>query len=144
GIVRFNSGFDETTYRNLAIAKGLAGMVSVLDNTTLQSNTAGHHFDGVELRTGTYQVGSVNQTLAGGLLVNGSPFDPTRTTSSLVSDFSLTLSGVGAARAFRIGAGQTLTKTGAGAVSVNGDQLHAPGALLAVNQGIVNLNSDGG
>src|SRR5207247_9329360 len=31
GIVRFNSGFDETTYRNLAIAKGLAGMVSVPD-----------------------------------------------------------------------------------------------------------------
>src|SRR5205814_2425724 len=133
GIVRFNSGFDETTYRNLAIAKGLAGMVSVLDNTTLQSITGGHHFDGVELRTGMYQVGSVNQTLAGGLLVNGSPFDPTRTTSNLVSDFNLTLTGVGAAKAFGIGAGQTLVKTGAAVVSINGDQLHAPGTVLAVN-----------
>jgi hypothetical protein len=144
GIARFNSGFDEATYRNLASAKGLAGMVSVLDNTTLQSNTGGHHFDGVELRSGTYQIGSVNQTLAGGLLVNGSPFDPTRTTGNLVSDFNLTLSGVGPAKAFRIGAGQTLAKTGAGVVSVNGDQLHAPGAVLAVNQGTVNLNTDGG
>jgi PEP-CTERM motif len=78
------------------------------------------------------------------LLVNGSPFDPTRTTGNLVSDFNLTLTGVGAAKAFRIGAGQTLAKTGAGVVSVNGDQLHAPGAVLAVNQGTVNLNTDGG
>jgi hypothetical protein len=96
GVVRFNSNFNEGTYRNLASAVGLSGTLAVLDNTTVQSNTSGHHFDGVDLRTGTYQVGNVNQLLSGGFAVNASPFDATRTTGSLVTDFNLTLSGVGA------------------------------------------------
>jgi hypothetical protein len=141
GAVRFTTGIS----RNLSQAKGLAGTATVLDNTIFQSNTTGQHFDGVELRTGTYQVGATSsQALAGGFAVNPSLFDPTRTTSNLITDVDLGLNGIGAAQAFRIGAGQTLAKSGAGALNVNGDQLHGVGAALQVNQGTVNLNTDGG
>jgi len=144
GTVRFNSNFDESTYRNLASAKGLAGTVTVLDNTTLQSSTTGHHFDGVELRTGNYQVGGAAQAISGGFAASASPFDPARTTSSLITDTNLTLSGIGSDKAFRIAAGQTLAKSGVGALNINGDQNHAAGASLQVMQGTVNFNTDAG
>ena len=112
--------------------------------TTLQSSTPGHHFDGVELRSGTYQVSGVSQTLSGGFAVNVSPFDPSRTSSNLITDFNLALTGVGSAKAFKIGAGQTLVKVGTGTLNINGDQLHSPGATLQANQGVVNLNTDAG
>jgi hypothetical protein len=144
GTVRFNSNFNEGTYRNLAGAVGLAGPITVLDNTTVQSNTAGHHFDGVDLRSGTYQVGVVNQSLTGPLLVGASPFDATRTTGNLVTDFNLILNNTGAGRAFAIAAGQTLNKSGAATLTVNGDQLHAAGSTLSATGGTVNLNTDAG
>jgi len=140
GTVRFTTGLS----RDLTQAKGLAGTVTVLDNTTFQSNTGGQHFDGVELRTGTYQVGVANQTIAGGLAVNPSPFEPARSTSSVVTDFDLTLTGTGTAAAFKIAGGQTLAKSGVRTLNVNGDQLHGPGSMLQVNQGTVNLNTDAG
>jgi autotransporter-associated beta strand protein len=144
GAVRFNSNFGDGSYRNLAAAVGLAGTLTVLDNTTVQSNTSGHHFDGVDLRTGTYQVGNVNQLLTGGFAVNASPFEATRTNGNLITDFNLTLNGVGAGRGFAIAGGQTLTKSGAAALTVNGDQLHAAGSTLAVTGGTVTLNTDAG
>jgi fibronectin-binding autotransporter adhesin len=141
GTVRFTTGITRT----LSQAKGLAGTVTVLDNTLFQSNTTGQHFDGVELRSGTYQVGATTaQALAGGFAVNASPFDLSRTTSNLITDVDLALNGVGAAAAFRIGAGQTLAKSGAGALNVNGDQLHGINSTLQVNQGVLNLNTDAG
>lgn len=144
GTVRFNSNFNEGTYRNLASAVGLAGTLTVLDNTTVQSNTSGHHFDAVDLRTGTYQVGVVNQFLASGFAVDPSAFDATRTTSNLITDFNLNLNGVGAGKGFAIAAGQTLAKSGAAALTVNSDQLHVAGSTLAVSGGTVNLNTDAG
>lgn len=144
GTVRFNSGFDETSYRSLASAKGLSGIVTVLDNTTLQSSTSGHHFDGVELPTGTYQVSGVNQLLSGGFAVSASPFDPARTTSNLITDFNLTLSGTGPARAFKIASGQTLIKSGSAALTLNGDQSHGQNSTLQINQGTVAFNTDAG
>lgn len=141
GTVRFTTGIART----LSQAKGLAGTVTVLDNTLFQSNTTGQHFDGVELRTGTYQTGTTTaQTLSGGFAVNASPFDPSRTTSNLITDSDLNLNGVGAAQAFRIGFGQTLAKSGTGTVNVNGDQLHGLNSTLQVNAGMVNLNTDAG
>jgi hypothetical protein len=141
GTVRFTTGIART----LSQAKGLAGTVTVLDNTLFQSNTTGQHFDGVELRTGTYQTGATTaQTLSGGLAVNASPFDPSRTTSNLITDSDLNLNGVGAAQAFKIGFGQTLAKSGTGTVNINGDQLHGLNSTLQVNAGMVNLNTDGG
>jgi hypothetical protein len=119
----------------------------VLDNTLFQSNTTGAHFDGVELRTGTYQVGATGlqaQALSGGFAVNASPFDPSRTTSNLITDSDLNLNGVGVSQAFKIGFGQTLAKSGTGTVNVNGDQLHGLNSTLQVNAGVVNLNTDGG
>lgn len=144
GTVRFNSGFDETTYRSLASAKGLSGVATVLDNTTLQSSTGGHHFDGVELRTGTYQVSAVNQLLSGGFAVSPSPFDPARTTSNLITDFNLTLSGTGTAKVFKIAPGQTLVKSGSAALTLNGDQAHSLNSTLQINQGSVAFNTDAG
>jgi hypothetical protein len=144
GTVRFNSNFTDAGYRNLTTAVGLAGAITVLDDTTLQSFAANHHFDAVDLRTGTYQVGGVNQSLSGGFTVNASPFDASRATGNLVTDFNLTLNGTGTGRAFAISAGQTLTKSGAAALTVTGDQLHAAGSTLAVNGGTVNLNTDAG
>jgi fibronectin-binding autotransporter adhesin len=143
GIVRFNSNFNESTYRNLAAGVGLAGQATVLDGTILQSYTSGRHFDGVALRTGNYQVGVVNQSLAGGFAVSGSPFDVSRKSSTVITDFSLTLNG-GPGRAFAIGAGQTLIKSGGATLTVNGDQLHGAGATLAVNAGTVHVNTDAG
>src|SRR3954469_24613819 len=90
GTVRFTTGIART----LSQAKGLAGTVTVLDNTLFQSNTTGTHFDGVELRTGTYQTGATGlqaQALSGGFAVNASPFDPSRTTSNLITDSDLNL-----------------------------------------------------
>jgi hypothetical protein len=144
GTVRIASSFNETTYRSLATAKGLAGQVVVLDNTTLQSQTTGHHFDGVELRSGTYQTTTSAQALAGGFAVTPSPFDPTRLTSTLITDADLTLTGVGAANAFKLATGTTLAKSGAATLNVNGDQLHSPGSTLQAIQGTINLNTDAG
>jgi autotransporter-associated beta strand protein len=144
GTVRFNSGFDESSYRNLAGAKGLSGNAIVLDNTTLQSSTGGHHFDGIELRTGTYQLSSVNQLLTGGFIVSQSPFDPARNTSGVVADFNLTLAGTGPGKVFTIASGQTLVKSGNAALTLNGDQAHAPNSTLQVNEGTVTFNTDAG
>jgi hypothetical protein len=144
GTVRLNSNFGDAGYRNLTTATGLAGTLTVLDDTTVQSFTAGHHFDAVDLRTGTYQVGNVNQLLSGGFTVNASPFDATRATGNLVTDFNLALGGTGSGKAFGIAAGQTLTKSGAAALTVTGDQAHAAGSTLAVTGGTVNLNTDAG
>jgi hypothetical protein len=142
GTVRFTTGIA----RNLSQAKGLAGTATILDNTLFQSNTTGQHFDGIELRTGTYQLGSTatGQTLAGGFAVSPSLFDATRRTSNLITDVDLSLTGVGAGAAFKIGAGQTLVKGGAAALNVNGDQLHGPLSGLQAIAGTVNFNSDAG
>jgi hypothetical protein len=84
------------------------------------------------------------QVLSGGFAVNVSPFDPSRTTSNLITDSDLNLNGVGVAQAFKLGFGQTLAKSGTGTVNVNGDQLHGLNSTLQVNQGVVNLNTDAG
>ncbi len=145
GTLRFAQNFNEGTYRSLAAARGLAGQVVVLDNTTVQSQTTGHHFDGVELRTGTYRTDTFGpQTLAGGFVVSASPFDAARTTSTLVTNADLSLTGTGAANAFRVGAAQTLVKSGGSTLNVSAEQLHGAGATLQVTQGTVNVNSDGG
>jgi hypothetical protein len=142
GTVRFTTGIAD----NLSQAKGLAGTATILDNTLFQSNTTGQHFDGVELRTGTYQLGSTGtgQTLAGGFAVSPSLFDVTRKSSNLITDVDLSLTGVGSAAAFKIAAGQTLVKSGAAALNVSGDQLHGPLSNLQVNAGTVNFNTDAG
>jgi hypothetical protein len=142
GTVRFTTGIP----RSLSQARGLAGTATILDNTLFQSNTTGPHFDGIELRTGTYQLGSTatGQTLAGGFAVSPSLFDATRRSSNLITDVDLSLTGVGAGAAFKIAPGQTLVKAGAAALNVNGDQLHGPLSSLQVNAGAVNFNTDAG
>jgi autotransporter-associated beta strand protein len=146
GTVRFAANFDENTYRNAAAVRGLAGTVTVLDNTTLQSQTQGRHFDGVDVRAGTYQVSAFHQTLSGGFSAGVSLTEPTRTSGNVHVDTGLTLTvnGTGPGRTFRVGGGATLVKTGAGTLTVTGDQAHAGGSTLAVNQGTVNLNTDAG
>jgi hypothetical protein len=142
GTVRFTTGIS----RNLSQAKGLAGTAIVLDNTLFQSNTIGQHFDGIELRTGTYQLGATGsgQTLSGGFAVSPSLFDATRTTSNLITDVDLSLNGVGAPAAFKIASGQTLVKAGAASLNVNGTQLHGPFSSLQASAGTVNFNTDAG
>jgi len=58
-----------------------------------------------------------------------------------------TVNGPGALAAtggFSIGAGNTLTKTGIGTLSIGGAQGHGVGSALTVDRGVVNLNSNAG
>ena len=48
------------------------------------------------------------------------------------------------AAGLNIAAGATLTKTGAGVMTISGPQSHGAGAALVVSSGTVNLNSSGG
>jgi hypothetical protein len=143
GIVRLNSNFNPT--RDIAAARGLAGAVSVLDDTTLENRSGSANlFETIELLSGTYRVAGVNQRLVAGLVVGPSPFDPSRTTSNVVTEFRLDVEGNNPGRQFRIGPGQTLVKSGADALNIKGAQLHGPGSTLVANQGSVNLSTDAG
>jgi hypothetical protein len=87
----------------------------------------------------------VNQRLANGLSVGPSPFNPARTTSTIVTQGGrLDVDGTGAGRGFRIGAGQTLVKSGTAELNVRNSQSHGPNSTLAVNEGTVNFSTDAG
>src|SRR5207249_8554142 len=68
-------------------------------------------------------------------------------TAPVVIGGNTTVNGAGALNAsggVSIGAGNTLTKTGIGTLSIGGAQGHGVGAALIVNRGVVNLNSNAG
>ncbi|HSI33566.1 MAG TPA: PEP-CTERM sorting domain-containing protein [Tepidisphaeraceae bacterium] len=145
GRLRFTSTFtDGGGYRNLDLQRGTAGTITVMDDTTLENQSSQHHFDSVELRGGTFQAANVNQNLPQGLIVGAGVLDTTKTTSNVITSFNLTLPGTGQANGFRIGAGQTLVKSGTALLFVSGDQGHGAGSALKVTQGSFAVNTDSG
>lgn len=141
GTVRLGASFDASL--NTGQVRGLSGLIGVLDGTTLQSLTGGKHFDGVQLLGGTFQVGGTNQTLAGGLQAQVSPVSA-QASSNLVADSNLTITGVGTAKAFKIGNGAALLRSGTGTLSLNGDHNHDPGSIFRADQGVTHFNTDAG
>ncbi|HYE18074.1 MAG TPA: hypothetical protein VEA69_06505, partial [Tepidisphaeraceae bacterium] len=144
GRLQFASSFTDGGYRDLNLQRGTAGTITVMDDTTLENQSSGHHFDSVELRAGTFHAAGVNQNLPQGLIVGAGVLDPTRTTSQLVTGLNLTLPGAGASNGFRIGAGQTLVKSGTGLLFVSGGQGHGAGSTLKVTQGSFAASTDSG
>jgi hypothetical protein len=137
GTMRIGVNFDRMAYRDVVNFVDLVGG-GVFDNTTLESQTTGRHFQSLEIGGGTYRVSTAHQTFAGSIAVGPGIFNPALTTSTIdTAGVNLTVTG-----ALDIDDNVTLQKTGSGTLSLNGNGAGATNSVLSIAAGAVNINGN--
>ncbi|MEX2140107.1 MAG: PEP-CTERM sorting domain-containing protein [Pirellulales bacterium] len=69
---------------------------------------------------------------------------PLQINSAAASAIEVTVGSHTISAPLSIAAGKTVSRTGPGTLTISGNQSHGAGAILVANEGVTNLNSDGG